>query len=58
MTLLQKQPGDSQEHAEDGSISLKAEFEQLRGKLATQTQDLALQVRRKNARAHPDKFMQ
>ena len=54
MTLLQKQPGDSQEHAEDGSISLKAEVAQLRGKLATQTQDLALQVRHKNARAYPD----
>ena len=54
MTLLQKQPGDSQEHAEDGSISLKAEVAQLRGKLATQTQDLALQVRHKTAGAGPD----
>ena len=55
MTLLQKQNGDSQEHTEDGSISLRAEIAQLRGKLATQTQDLALQVRHDNGGAYPDK---
>ena len=56
MALLQKQLEDSQDrqkHAEDASISLEAEVAQLRGKLATQTQDLALQVRHKNARADP-----
>ena len=57
MALLQRQLEDSQDrqkHAEDASISLEAEFAQLRGKLATQTQDLALQVRHKYARADPD----
>lgn len=54
--LLQKQLKDSQnrqKHAEDESISLMAEVAQLRGKLATQTQDLALQVLHKNAGADP-----
>ena len=57
MALLQKQLGDSQDrqkHAKGASISLEVEVAQLRGKLATQTQDLALQVRHNNAGTYPD----